>query len=198
MCQGTTSVVPKAMLSKEGGLLAPAMSKPSRPSNPNNATGCPRTFFATTRTAGGKSLFQTERMTNLFIDVLRSTMRSGKITVHDFVVMPNHVLILMSVPGEMSIEKAMQLIKGGFSFRANKELGFRGEVWQRGFSDVRIIDEESFQKHREYIESNPVKAGLASTSEEYRGGSAYLKKQKRAGAEAQTCECLNGTTEVVP
>jgi putative transposase len=75
-------------------------------------------------------------MVDLLIDVLRSQMKSGRIIVHDFVVMPNHVHVLMTVPGDLSIEKAMQLIKGGFSFRANKELGFRGEIWQRGFSDV--------------------------------------------------------------
>jgi putative transposase len=174
------------------------MSKPSRPSDPNSATGGPRTFFATTRTAGGKSLFQTERMTALFIEVLRSYMRFGKITVHDFVVMPNHVHILMTVPGDMSLEKAMQLIKGSFSFRASKELGFRGEIWQRGFSDVRIIDEQSFRQHRDYIDNNPVKAGLANSPEEYPSGSAYLKKRKRAGAEAQSSVLQGGTTEVVP
>ncbi|MGD0901753.1 MAG: transposase [Terracidiphilus sp.] len=174
------------------------MSKPSRPSDPANATGCPRTFFATTRTAGGRSLFQTERMAGLFIDILRSNMRSGKMVVHDFVVMPNHVHILMTVPGDMSLEKAMQLIKGGFSFRASKDLGFRGEIWQRGFSDVRVPDEQSFQQHREYIENNPVKAGLANSPEEYPFGSAYLKKRKRAGAEAQSSLRLSGTTEVVP
>jgi putative transposase len=92
----------------------------------------------------------------------------------------------MTVPGEMSIEKAMQLIKGGFSYRANKELGFRGEIWQRGFSDERVMDEQSLQQHREYIENNPVKAGLANSPEEYPSGSAYLKKRKRAGAEAQS------------
>src|SRR5271155_5524667 len=107
------------------------MSKPSRPSDPENATGRTRTFFATTSTAGGRPLFQTERMANLFIDVLRSYMRTGKFIVHDFVVMPNHVHVLITIPGDLSIEKAMQFIKGGFSFRANKELGFRGEVWQR-------------------------------------------------------------------
>jgi putative transposase len=113
-------------------------------------------------------------------------MRSQKIVVHDFVVMPNHVHILMTVPGETSLEKAMQLIKGSFSYRANKELGFHGEVWQRGYSDVRIVDEQSFQQHRAYIDNNPVKASLANSPEEYRAGSAYLKKQKRAGAEAQS------------
>ena len=118
------------------------------------------------------------------IDVLRSTMRTKRIVVHDFVVMPDHVHILMTVPGEMSLEKAMQLIKGGFSFRTSKELGFRGEIWQRGFSDVRVVDERSFQQHREYIESNPVRAGLANSVDEYPYGSVYLKKRKLAGAEA--------------
>jgi putative transposase len=96
--------------------------------------------------------------------------------VHDFVVMPNHVHILMAISGKMSLEKAMQLIKGGFSFRANKELGFRGEIWQRGFSNVRVVDEPSFQQHREYIENNPVKAGLANAPQEYPYGSLYLKR----------------------
>jgi putative transposase len=167
---------------KERRALAPAMSKPSRPSDPNRAARRPRTFFATTRTAGGKSLFQTERMANLFIDVLRSYVRSEKIVIHDFVVMPNHVHILMTVPGDLSLEKAMQLIKGGFSYRAKKELEFRGEVWQRGFSDVRIVDEQSFQQHREYIDNNPVKAGLAISPADFVSGSAYLKKQKRETA----------------
>jgi putative transposase len=138
-------------------------------------------------------------MAALFIEVLRTYMRSGKMTVHDFVLMPNHVHILMTVPGEMSVEKAMQLIKGSFSFRAKKKLGFSGEIWQRGYSDVRVLDDQSFQQHREYIENNPVKAGLANSADEYPFGTAYLKKQKHAGAKAQSQFGASiGTTEVVP
>jgi putative transposase len=99
--------------------------------------------------------------------------------------MPNHVHVLVTVPGEMSVEKAMQLIKGGFSFRANKELGFRGEVWQRGYSDEQILDERSFEQHRDYIDNNPVKAGLANRPEEYQFGSACLKKQKAGRVKAR-------------
>jgi putative transposase len=138
-------------------------------------------------------------MAGLLIEVLRAYMRSGKITVHNFVIMPNHVHILMSVPGETSIEKAMQLIKGGFSFRAGKELGFSGEIWQRGYSDEQVLDERSFQQHREYIDNNPVKAGLANSPEEYPFGTAYLKMQKHAGAKARGLLGVStGTTEVVP
>jgi len=113
--------------------------------------------------------------------------------------MPDHVHILLTVPGGTSIEKATQLIKGGFSFRARRELGFQGEVWQRGFSDVRINDDVSFQQHRNYIENNPVKSGLAQSADRYPFGSAFLKKQKNAGAEALTSSSKRGgTTEVVP
>jgi len=108
--------------------------------------------------------------------------------VHEFVVMPNHVHILITIPGELSLEKAMQLIKGSFSFRANKELGFRGEIWQRGYSDVRVVDEQSFEEHRAYIENNPVRAGLVNSAEEYPFGSLYLKKRKYTGAKARELE----------
>ena len=120
-------------------------------------------------------------MANLFIDVLRSYMRENVFVVHDFVVMPDHVRLLMTVPGDISIEKAMQLVKGNFSFRAKKELNYSGEVWQRGFSDVRVMDEQSFHQHRACIDQNPVKAGLAEFPENYPYGSAYLKQQKRRG-----------------
>jgi putative transposase len=160
------------------------MSKPSRPSDPEHSTGLPRTFFVTSGTAQGKSLFQSERMANLFIDVLRSNVQKQKFIIHDFVIMPNHIHVLMTVPGEMSLEKAIRLIKGSFSFRAGSELGFRAEIWQRGFSDVRITDQQSFRRHQDYINLNPVKADLAGSPEEYGFGSAYLKKQKRMQHEA--------------
>jgi putative transposase len=50
----------------------------------------------------------------------------------------------MTLPGDMTMEKAMQLIKGGFSYRLKREFGYQGEVWQRGFSEVRINDGQSF------------------------------------------------------
>jgi len=119
----------------------------------------------------------------LFIDVLRSYVASTKFKVNDFVVMPDHVHLLITVSGEMSIERAVQFIKGGFSYRLKKELGYCGEVWQKGFSEVRVYDEDSFAKHREYIALNPVKRGLVSKPEEYHYCFNYLATRK-AGAKA--------------
>jgi hypothetical protein len=64
---------------------------------------------------------------------------------------------------------------------------------------VRGLNEESFQQHREYMESNPVKAGLAKRQDECPFGTAYLKGQKYAGAKAHAVSgTFIGTTEVVP
>lgn len=125
-------------------------------------------------------MLQTDAMANLLIDVLRQNTAAGKFTVHEFVIMRNHFHALVKVPVGTTIERAVQLIKGGFSYRAKKELGFNGEIWQRGFSDVRISDQETFERHVQYISENPVRAGYAVSAEKYPYCSAYLRRWKRA------------------
>ena len=121
---------------------------------------------------------QSEKNATLFIDVLRSYVAARKFELHDFVVMPNHVHLLITVSVDTTIEKAMQLIKGRFSYRLKKEFGYEGEVWQHGFSEVRADDEESFRQHREYIAQNPVKAGLAESADDYPYCYTFLAKHK--------------------
>jgi REP element-mobilizing transposase RayT len=120
-------------LSTKDWALAPVMAQPGRNASAEGILSARRTFFVTTSTAMGRSLFQSERNAMLFVEVLRSYAVARKFQVHDFVVMPDHVHLLLTVGGEMSIEKAVQLVKGGFSFRLKKECGYNGEVWQRGF-----------------------------------------------------------------
>jgi len=133
----------------------------------------------------GRPLLQSERNATLFIDVLRSYVAAGKFQVHDFVVMPDHVHLLVTVGSGMSIEKAMQFIKGGFSYRLKKELGYSGEVWQRGYSEVRVEDRQSFLQLRNYIAENPVRAGLVDSPEKFPYCFTYLARRKAAGAKAQ-------------
>ena len=132
----------------------------------------------------GRSLLRSERNATFFIDVLRSYVAARQFQVHDFVVMPDHVHLLLTVDSDATIERAMQFIKGGFSYRLKKELGYSGEVWQRGFSEVRVEDERSFLQHREYIAENPVKAGLADSPGTFPYCFTYLVACK-AGAKAR-------------
>ena len=171
---------------------------PTRNSDPKQIARTSRTFFVTTKTSMGRAILQSDRNATLFIDVLRSYVAARKFNVHDFVVMPDHVHLLMTVNGDISIEKAVQFIKGGFSYRLKKETGYAGEVWQKGFSEVRVNDKESFAKHREYIAENPVKLGLVSSPEDYPYCFTYLAKRRSAGAKARIERDVFGTAEAVP
>jgi putative transposase len=157
------------------------MSKPKRNSPEKSLRGIKRTFFITSKAIEGKAVLQSERHAMLLIDTMRSYAKANKFIIHDFVVMPNHLHVLLTIDNLTSIEKAAQLIKGRFSYRVKRELGYQGEVWQPGFSEVRITDRASFLKHRDYIDQNPVKAGLAEKPEDYPFGSAYFKKRKPRG-----------------
>jgi hypothetical protein len=57
---------------------------------------------------------------------------------HRFSVAANAYRVLITVSAEMTVEKAVQLIKGSFAFRARREFGFRARVWPKGFSEVRV------------------------------------------------------------
>jgi putative transposase len=86
--------------------------------------------------------------------------------------MPDHFHVLLTVCSELTIERATQFIKGGFAYRAGRELGFSAPVWQKGFSEVRILDAEAYARTRQYIRNNPVARHLVSRAEDFTYSSA--------------------------
>jgi putative transposase len=154
------------------------MAHPGRNASSEDILNPRRFFFATTRTSVSRRLFQTERNAGLFIDVLRSLVAEHKFRLHDFVVMPDHVHLLIELDSSMTIEKTMQFIKGRFSHRLKQEFGYKNEVWQRGYSEKQVMDAESMEKCHEYIAMNPVKAGLAQSTNEYPFCFRFLAAQK--------------------
>jgi putative transposase len=149
------------------------MAIPIRHSGAGRVVAEARTFFVTSSIAEKRNLLQSDRSAELFIRVLYEYRAQGKYRFHEFVVMPDHFHVLLTVGRQMTIEKAVQLIKGGFAFRAGRELGFRAPVWQKGFSEVRIYDAETFARIREYIWNNPLKRGLVLEASEFSHSSAY-------------------------
>ncbi len=80
----------------------------------------------------GRSLLQSDRNATLFIEVLRSYVAAKKFWVHDFVIMPDHIHIILTVGPDMTVEKAVQFIKGGFSYRLKKEPDTPGRYGSEG------------------------------------------------------------------
>jgi putative transposase len=107
------------------------------------------------------------------IEVCYHYRKERNYMLHEFVIMPDHFHVLITAGAEMTVEKAVQLIKGGFAFRSGRELGFRAPVWQKGFSEVRVNDREGFLRVREYIRANPVKRFLVTADADYPYSSAH-------------------------
>ncbi len=82
--------------------------------------------------------------------------------------MPDHFHALLTPAPEVSLEKAMQFIKGGFSFRLKSKL----DVWMRSFNESQIMGEKKFIDCVRYIEENPVRRGLVSKAGAYPFSSA--------------------------
>ena len=112
-------------------------------------------------------------MARLLMDVFQEKRKEQRFLLHEYVVMPDHLHLILTPASDISLERALQFIKGRFSFRAKRELAWKGLIWEEGFKDHRIRDFEDYQRHREYIYQNPVEAGLARAPEEYPYSSAF-------------------------
>ena len=127
-----------------------------------------RTFFITTVTGQRRPIFRRETTANLLIETLTHYRDERRFLLHEFVIMPDHVHALLTPAPEISLERAMQFIKGGFSYR----LKSRPPVWQASFTNHRIRGLEDYEHHREYIRMNPVRARLVERAEDYPYSSA--------------------------
>jgi putative transposase len=131
-----------------------------------------RTFFVTATTWGRRPIFRAEPMAHLFLDTLERYRAQHKFQLHEFVLMPDHFHLLLTPAPDVPLEKAVQLIKGGFSFRVKKELGSSTEIWGTGYTEHRVKDAGDYQHHAAYICENPVRARLADSVESYPYSSA--------------------------
>jgi len=99
------------------------------------------------------------------------------------------------------LEKAVQFIKGGFSYRAKKELGSNMEVWQKGFQDHRIRDARDYAMHVSYIRNNPITERYCEVADQFPYSSAHAGFELDAipqGLKPQPIVPSDGAAEAAP
>jgi len=130
----------------------------------------PQTYALTVLTSQRRRVFQRTTIAELFIETLFRYRDARKFQLHAFAIMPDHAHILLTP--DQAIERAVQLIKGGFSFAVRKD--FPGEIWQSGYHAHRIVDEQDLHNQTAYIANNPTRKRYAAyphvhTTESYAG-----------------------------
>jgi len=95
----------------------------------------------------------------------------GHYLLHAFVVMPNHVHLLITPA--IPLPKLTKSLKGITAKQANTMLALTGSrFWQEESYDHLVRDEREFEKIRNYIEENPVRAGSTREATDFRWSSA--------------------------
>jgi putative transposase len=127
-----------------------------------------RIYFITTTTANRRRLFQVEANAQLLLDVLMEQRVKNRFHLHAFVLMPDHMHAILTPAPDVSLEKAVQFIKGNFSHRLKSKF----PVWTPSFNETQVRNSEDFESFRHYIHQNPIRANLASTTEAFPYSSA--------------------------
>jgi putative transposase len=141
-------------------------------SRPKHRTQPGATYFITTDTWQRRALFQNSTTASIVEDAIFHYRDEGNYLVHRHVVMPDHIHVILTPGGTTTLEKSVQLIKGGSSREIGKRPGMRFPVWHAGFTEHQIRDQRDFDSHANYIDENPVKAHLSPAAAQYPHGSA--------------------------
>jgi len=107
----------------------------------------------------------------LVVDSIDYGSEIGHYELHAFVIMSNHVHLLLTP--HIDVSKLLCSLKRATARRANLVLGHTGQpFWQDESYDHLVRNDQEFRRIQAYIEYNPVKAGLVTRPEEYPWSSA--------------------------
>jgi putative transposase len=86
---------------------------------PHRGTTSDSTYFVTANVLQKKSLFQVEKIANFFVEVLLGYRKQGKYHLHEFVVMPDHFHLIISLL-EISLERSHAIHQSWILFQIQK------------------------------------------------------------------------------
>jgi putative transposase len=121
-----------------------------------------------------KSLLAEMDMQDAFLETLELTRRRFNFRVYGYVVMPEHVHLLVSEPEASLLAKAMQMLKKNVSIEARKkgmDQGGKRHFWLERYFDHNVRNEDGFITQLKYIHRNPVKRGLCAAKVDWKWSS---------------------------
>ncbi len=96
--------------------------------------------------------------------------------LHAWVIMPNHVHVLVTLLGDITLSGVLHSWKSYTVRRTNALLGRCGPFWQPDYFDRFVRDERHYRATVYYIHQNPVKAGLCQEAADWEWSSAWVAR----------------------
>ena len=134
------------------------------------------TYFVTACAHMHQNLFQRREVAELMLATIFRYRDSGEFQVHEYVVMPDHIHLLLTLDDERPLSRAMQLIKGGSSHALRQNGISLRTIWQQSYYDRRVHDINEFAELAQYVRENPVRRGLVDEAAKYPYSSAACRE----------------------
>ncbi len=112
-------------------------------------------------------IFRDQEDYRVFLQWLREAIRQYKLALHAYVLMPNHIHLLVSPSDATGLGRAMQWIGRYYVPYFNKKYHRVGTLWQGRYKATVIDSEQYFLTCCRYIELNPVRADLVVDASQY-------------------------------
>jgi putative transposase len=134
-------------------------------------------YFVTTNTDKRQQIFRDPGVAQFFLNTLRYYKPLLGFKIFSYVVMPDHIHLLIEPNDRYDLSEVMKAIKGSFGRKYLMMRGERGKVWQRQFFEYSVEDEVDLKRKIRYIFENPVRRGIVENEVDYEFSSAraYLK-----------------------
>ena len=116
----------------------------------------------------------------IFLKILRETVKMFCVEIHAFSLMPNHYHLLLRTP-RGNLSRVMRHINGVYTQKINLKYKLDGSLFRGRFKSILIGEESYFLELIRYVHRNPYKAGLENKIGEYKWCShgMYIYKKKR-------------------
>lgn len=113
----------------------------------------------------------------VYLDLLKQCARSAACAVHAYVLMSNHVHLLLSPAEKTSPAMLMKLLGQRYVQYFNRRHGRSGTLWEGRFRSCLVQDEHYLLVCQRYIELNPVRAGMVAEPVLYPWSSFHANAQ---------------------
>ncbi len=118
-----------------------------------------------------QSVFREDADYARYLGWLREIAAAHGLAIHAYVLMPNHVHLLVTPPTDTAVSKAMQALGRRYVRWFNHKYGRTGTLWEGRFRSTVIDADRYLLACSRYIETNPVRAGIVNAPELYRWSS---------------------------
>ena len=125
-----------------------------------------RIYLLTVVTQGRRPLLRELRTGRLVVGELRQAEESALVRSLAWVVMPDHMHWLIELQ-HSTLQSLMQRVKSRSAKAINQMQGTQGRVWQKGFHDHAVRQEEELITLARYVVANPLRAGLVRRIGDY-------------------------------